>query len=145
MSSDLEGRCFVKKGNVLYPVDFAASELLATIPEGKEVVVVIRQHRNPKALRWFFAMLRTVCQATGLWATEENLLNALKFETGHCELQMKLDGSECLVAKSISFPKMKEDEFNAFKERSLDLLATKVLGCDPAELMEEVDRTQRAA
>lgn len=145
MSSDLEGRCFVKKGNALRPADFAADEFMAAIPDGKEVTVIVRRPRSAIHHRWFFALLRKVCENTGLWASEEELLSALKLATGHCDRQMTLDGSVYLVPKSIAFSSLSEDEFNIFKERCLHLLATKVLGCDPATLLEEVDKTQRAA
>lgn len=144
--SDLDGRAFTRRGNSLVPSDFAADELLHSIPEGKEVMVTIRRPRSVMHQRWFFALLRIVCENTGhLWYDESDLLDALKRAVGYTEHCMDIDGSSYERPKSISFSTLSEDEFRIFKDKCLDVLATKVLGCDPVELMNEVDSTQKRA
>lgn len=144
--SDLNGRCFVRKRNTLVPADFAAAEMLDGIPEGSEIIVKIRRPRNPACHRWFFALLRIVCENTGyLWYDEEDLLDALKRAVGHTEHCLDIDGGSYEKPKSISFSAMTEDQFRVFKDKCLDVLATKVLGCSPEELMNETDSTQKRA
>ncbi len=140
--SDLDGRCFIRRGNTLVPADFAADEFLAEIPEGREILVSARRARSPQHHRWFFAMLRKVVDNTEQWQTEDELLDALKLATGHTERRMTIGGEPYLAPRSISFAAMPEGAFTRFRKRACFILATKVLGCSPEELMGETDRTQ---
>jgi hypothetical protein len=140
--TDLDGRCFVRKGNALYPADFAADELLASIPEGKEVIITTRRPRNPAFHRWFFAKLRKVVENTERWVDEEDLLWDLKVRVGHVRRRIDgLTGREIIEPKSINFAAMGEDQFRRFSNRCDDVLAP-VLGVDPNVLMDEVKHTQ---
>lgn len=139
--SDLEGRCFRRAGNTLVPVDFAADEMLAEIPEGKEVVVTYRKPRSPLHHRWFFAMLRKVCEATGRWHDEDELLDAVKLATGHVRRVQRLDGEVILMPRSINFASMPEGPFTRFKNRALFVIG-QATGVDPETLMRETNATQ---
>lgn len=141
--SDLDGRCFVKRGNTLVAADFAADEFMAGIPNGREVIVSVRRPRSPQHHRWFFALLRKVVDNSEQWQSEEDLLDDLKIATGHAERRVNiLTGEVQLCAKSINFASMPEDPFARFKSRCLYVLG-RVLGIDPVTLMEETDATQR--
>lgn len=142
--SDLDGRCFVKKCGALVPADFAADELLAEIPEGKEVVITIRRPRSPPHHRWFFALLRRVCEATGRWHDEDELLDAVKLATGHVRRVQRMDGDVILMPRSINFASMPEGPFTRFRKRALWVIG-QATGIDPEALMEETDKTQRRA
>jgi hypothetical protein len=142
--SDLDGRCFVKKDGKLVPADFAADELLAEIPEGKEVVITIRRPRSPLHHRWFFACLRKVCEATGRWHDEDELLDAVKLATGHVRRVQRLDGEVLILPRSINFASMPEGPFTRFKKRAMWVIG-QATGVDPETLMEETDKTQRRA
>lgn len=142
--SDLDGRCFVKKGGALVPADFAADELLAELTEGKEVVITIRRPRSPPHHRFFFALLRKVCEATGRWHDEDELLDALKLATGHVRRVQRMDGEVILMPRSINFASMPEGPFARFKKRALWVIG-QATGIDPETLMEETDKTQRRA
>ena len=140
--SDLNGRAFIRRGGALVPADFAAEEFLAGIKEGKEVLVSVRLARSVPHHRWFFALLRKVVENSERWSTEEDLLDDLKLATGHIARRANLlTGEVSAVAKSINFASMPEDEFIRFRDRCLHVLG-KVLGVDPATLMEEVNKTQ---
>lgn len=143
--SDLDGRCFVRRGNTLIPADFAADELVSKIPEGKEIMVTIRKPRSPQHHRWFFALLRIVVENTDIWKNEEELLEALKIDVGHTKQIVTLDGEVVFQPDSINFASMDEVKFNEFRKSSCDALAQKILHCHPDELMKEVDATQRKA
>ena len=141
--SDLDARCFVKRGNTLVPADFAADEFLSGIPDGREILVSVRRPRSPQHHRWFFALLRKVVENSEHWSSEEDLLDDLKLMTGHFTRRVNLlTGDICLVAKSINFASMPEDPFRRFKDRALFVLS-KVLGVDPLQLMEETNATQK--
>lgn len=139
--TDLDARCFIKRGVGLFAADFAAEEFLAEIKDGREVLVTIRRPRSPAHHRWFFSMLRLVVSNTDYWQTEEELLDALKLATGHVRRIMKLDGEIILLPLSISFAAMGEDAFIRFRKRSVHVLC-RALGWDPQALMDETDATQ---
>jgi len=129
-------------GGALVPADFNADDTIHDIPEGAEVLVSIRQPRNPKHHRWFFALLRKVIDNTdGRWKNEEELLFALKMATGHCEPSPALTGEVVLFPKSISFASMGELAFKSFVARCLDEIHLN-LGIDPDLLMDEVNQEQ---
>lgn len=143
--SDLDGRNFLRRGNTLVPADLAAEEFLSEIADGREVMVTVRKARSPQHHRWFFALLRKAAENSDDFGSEDELLDALKLATGHCERRMKLDGSMYLAPKSINFASMDQTAFKRFYNRCAFLLATKILGCTPEELMGEIDATQRRA
>lgn len=143
--SDLSARCFVRKGNALVPADFAADEFLREIGEGREVMISVRKARSPQHHRFFFAMLRKVCENSDQWPSEEALLDDLKIAVGHRETHVNsLTGETAVRAKSINFASMEEFAFRRFVKRCCFVLA-KAIGVDPQSLMEEADQTQRKA
>jgi len=141
--ADLEGRCFVRRGRTLVPRDSAADDLLDTIGDGKEVILIVRKARSPGHHRWFFKLLRTVVQNSDDFNDEEELLDAVKHATGHVERRMMLDGSAYIAPRSINFAGMDELKFRRFVDRALFVLS-RALGFDPVELMREVDAEQKA-
>lgn len=139
--TDINARCFWRDGNALKPVDIHADEWLGTLPYHKELLISVRQPRSPRHHRWYFAMLRKVVRATGTWRNEAELLDAIKLDLGHYELRRDITGRVYQAPRSISFAKMKQDEFKLFAERSIDAIAT-ATGIDPEALMREVEEEQ---
>ena len=139
--TDLDGRAFVRRGNALYPVDVHADEFLASLPEGKEMLVTIRRPRSPHHHRWWFALLHKVVSNSERWNDEEELLDVLKIAVGHTKPVELLDGTIYRLPKSISFSSMGEDVFQRFTKRALYVLG-KMTGIDPETLMEETRATQ---
>lgn len=135
---DLSAHAFTRHGSTLSPSDQFAEEALRELPEGKEVHVTWRRVRNVSHHRFFFAMLRKVCEATGKWNDEEDLLDAIKLATGHTHKIMTLNGEMLVLPKSISFANMDESAFTRFKERAMYVIA-EATGIDPVTLMEEVE------
>ena len=134
---DLDGKAFRRQGNSLVPSDEYAAEWLGRIKEGKEVLVTARRSRSVAHHRRFFKLLSRVIDNSDYWQTVDELLDALKLASGHAERRMKLDGTPYLAPKSINFASLDEEEFKRFEERCRYLLATKVLGYDPEELMKD--------
>lgn len=138
---DLDGRCFLRRGNTLVPADIHAEAFLHAVPDGKEMVISAHIPRNPKFHRWFFAMLHKVCENREDWTDEDELLDAIKHAVGHVQRRMRLDGSVQMVPRSIAFESMGEDHFRRFVKRALYVLQIQ-FGIDGQALMEEVDREQ---
>lgn len=143
--SELDARCFVKRGNTLVPADFAADEMLADIKDGREVMITMRRARNPSHHRWFFSLLHKVVQNTEMWADEQDLLDDLKEATGLCTRRINpFTKRETVRHGGINFAAMDETKFSRWKKRALWLLSD-TLGWDAESLMAETDETQRAA
>ena len=134
---DLSARAFARRGNTLVPADYAAQELLERLPEGREILILIRRVRSAKHHRWYFALLDKVVKATDRWRSVDDLLDALKFELGLTEMRSDLFGNRYRAPKSVSWVKMSEDEFRPFAERSIEAIAM-ATGIDPTDLMREV-------
>ncbi len=139
--SDLDGRVFVKDGNVLRPADVHADEFMREIPQGKRVLLSFRKPRNPDHHRFFFAMLKRVCEATGRWDDPESLLEVLKLSVGHVSPVQRLNGETLLLPKSIAFASMDQEAFRRFVDRCVYVLADQ-LGIDAKRMMDEVDQEQ---
>lgn len=134
--SDLEGRCFQVRGHALWPADAAADEFLAGIPEGREVMVVIRRPRSPSHHRLFFGLLRKVVENSDLWQDEDELLDAVKIAVGHTKPVQLLDGTIERRPRSISFASMGQDAFSRFFNRAAFILG-QFLGVSPETLIAE--------
>jgi hypothetical protein len=141
--TDLNARAFIKRGNTLVPADVFADEMLAEIPNNREVLLTVRRPRSPASHRWFFALLRKVVHASDQWVDEEDLLDDLKDATGHVHPDAinPLTGHVRRKTRSINFAAMGEDKFRRFRDRCIYVLCRR-LGYDPLVLMEEVDATQ---
>lgn len=155
--TDLEARCFKKVRNPatgrsgLVPLDEPADDLMASLPDGKEVLVTIRRARNPKHHRLLWALLKTVVENTDRWPDERALLDSLKLETGLFEARIAFNGVPFAVPSSISFAAMDQQRFSEWYEKAITILARDVLSIAPEALRAEVEAmiephgTRRAA
>ena len=142
--TDIDGRAFKRVGNTLVAVDFAADELFTSIPEGKEVLVTIRQARSVHHHRWFFALLRKVVSNSDRWNDEQELLDVVKIAVGLTKPVVLYDGTVYRRPRSISFSSMSQDVFQRFTKRALYVLG-QMTGVDPETLMAETNATQPPA
>lgn len=136
--SDLDARCFVKRGHVLVPADIMADEFMATIRDGREIMVTPRRPRNPKHHKLLFAALKLTIDNTDKWPSVEVLLDDLKVITGLFETRINaLTGIPYIKAKSISFAAMSQDEFGPWFDRATIKLA-EAIGVEHQELLAEI-------
>ena len=143
---DLDGRGFFRQRGAFVPADFAAEEMLASVPLKREGLLSMRRPRSPLHHRWFFALMRKVIETMPdgrqRWTDEKALLKMLKLEVGHVDPVWRLDGTGEFPPAAINFASMSEDEFIPFRDQCLSVLAGEILHCDPLDLMREVDATQ---
>jgi hypothetical protein len=144
--TDLDARAFRKRDGALIPVDEAASEMLAAIKDGQEVLVTIRKARSPEHHRFFFAMLHQLVRATGRWSDEAHALDDLKQRVGHVTRRIDgFTGHEIREPRSINFGAMDELAFGRFTARCRYVIA-RDLGIDVDEMMaDQPQRNRRAA
>lgn len=76
-------------------------------------------------------------KVTGKWASPENLHRDIKMTLGYREQTINLRSGEItLVPDSIALDKMDHDEFCAFMNQAMELLADHV-GFDPLAFLQE--------
>jgi hypothetical protein len=140
MSNELRSRIFVKRGSALVPGDADAAMGFAKMKEGAGYLVSVHRPRNLMHHRKLFALLNLVQDNTDKWPTVETLLDDLKISTGLFETRINaVTGIPYVVAKSISFASMPQDEFEQWFERAVDLISKQVLEMDRAYLLAEIE------
>lgn len=139
-------------GDTLIPADEAAEKLLASLKPGEGVSVEAKRVRNVQFHRKFFSLLRLGFDS---WEPEEPRTwrgEALRKDfdafrkdvlilSGYFDAHYGVDGSVSLEARSISFSKCDEHEFEAVYQGVLDVLWSRVLsqaGYTSPEHVEEV-------
>jgi Protein of unknown function (DUF1367). len=137
---ETRSRIFVRRGNALVPGDVKAAEALAKMKEGTGYLVNIHRPRNLIHHRKLFALLNLVQENTDRWPTVETLLDDLKVATGLFETRINaVSGLPYVVAKSISFASMTQDEFEDWFDKAVDIVCRQVLDMDRGELMAEIE------
>lgn len=144
--ADLDGYCFIRRGDKLVPADIHAEDWLREIKDGKEIIVSGRKARNVKHHRLFFALLKKFQENAEGWGDVdlEDILDAVKFQLGYVRRVRRLDGEFEHRPRSISFASMDQVTFDRFFERAAYHLAIH-LGTDPEALIAEVKSQQKAA
>lgn len=126
-------------GGVLKCTNDADYEKLKVIKAGKFIEVDIRQKRNLKFHKKFFALIKLVFDNQEIFNNQDHLRKELVKEAGFYELYRALDGTQIAIAKSISFGSMSESEFSDLYNRVLDVVV-KYFHFDKQEIMDEIER-----
>lgn len=129
----------------LVPADDAAEAALSKIAFGADVQVEIKQPRNIKHHRKFWALANLVAENQEHYETAEQVVAALKAATGHCDWFPMKDGEHMVaIPKSIAFHKMDQIEFNQFYDRCIAVIARHFLpGVQGDALRSEVEELLR--
>ena len=103
----------IRQGQRLAAADFISLEALESIREkGEETVTAsIRRNRNPAHHRKLWALIGAVFPHQTQYATQHDLLNALKVATGYFETGVTIDKIPFMIPKSISFASMAQTPF----------------------------------
>jgi len=140
MASELRSRVFIKQNGGLFPADADAEEAFGKMRDGARYLVNLHRPRNVDHHRKLFAVLNVVQDNSDRWPTTETLLEDLKMSTGLFETRVNsLTGIPYVVAKSISFSSMSQDEFEQWFNRAVDLICKQVLQMDKEYLLEIID------
>lgn len=135
MATDLT---FIKTaGGQLAPADQHALEYVAKLPLGRPVLVNIIKHRNPAFHRKFFALLNLAYESWEPVDTQfkgervqknfEQFRNDVTVLAGHYDTTVTLRGDVRLVAKSISFGRMSQDEFEVLYSSVCNVILSRIL------------------
>lgn len=129
--------CLTRTPAGLVPADVAASEWLQRIGVGKPVNATVRQPRNGKFHRKFFAML-DVAYSNHEWPEIETKWGKVRtssglfrkyviVKAGHYEADLTPRGEVRAEPKSISWAKMDEAEFSRLYSDVLDVILAEFL------------------
>lgn len=107
--------------------DQFSADALLNMDKGKVYKAEISMPRNLAFHRKFFALMKLVFDAQDRYATEDDLLDALKIATGHAEIHHVKKGLAVYRTKSISFAKMDEPNFRKFWDKCVMHICTEIL------------------
>jgi len=130
-----------KQLGTLRPVDDAGTDALRKIGNGELVMIEMKRPRNVKHHRMFWALMTLVHENMDgdRYPTVEDLVAAIKIAAG---LRTRIElpnGDVGFIPGSIAFSKMDQTAFDAFYDRTCDLIAKHFLpGVTSAELKREV-------
>lgn len=110
----------------LEPVDEAGQEAMRNLRHGETIKITISRPRNVQHHRKFFALCSIVHANQEHYSSVEQVVAALKVATGHCDFVVTQKGWTA-IPRSISFAKMDQTEFNAFYEKCVDYVVTKII------------------
>lgn len=120
--------------------DDAASEVLRKLAPGDVVRVDVQRPRSHKNLRRWFALCRLLHENCEQFTSPELAHGWLKIMAGHAvQIVSKTTGEVYLIADSISFGRLDEDEFQAIWQRAMKAVVEHVMpGITEPELEYEI-------
>lgn len=124
----------------LRPVDEAGQEALQKLANGATVMVELKQPRNARHHRLYWALMSVVCQNQERYPDTYTLHSAIKIAAGiRTEFELP-NGVKGYIPGSVSFSKMDQTEFSAFYDKVCDLVAKHFLpGVTSEQLKREVE------
>lgn len=114
---------FRRRGEALVPDMDMDAKALDGIAQGELVRVEIKEFRNAKRHRLYWAMLHDILEATDSALSVHRLHEIVKLKTGLVEVVCLPDGTPIALPGSIAFDKISEPEFVAFLEKAQQFLA----------------------
>lgn len=110
----------------LRPIDDIGREWLAR-KHGKTVKVEVKEPRNAKQLRLYWALVNMIFPHQSRYLTPKKLSSALKKAVGAYDEIECLDGTKITEVHSISYQAMGQEEFQVFMDRVMEVIVTVVI------------------
>jgi hypothetical protein len=130
----------MREGQRLSAADPISLEGIESLRQKETVTAAIRRNRNPAHHRKLWALIAAVFPHQQHYATQQDLLNALKVATGYFETGKTIDGIPFMIPKSISFASMSQTPFEQWYERVVDVILTRILpSVNRDELVDQVN------
>lgn len=128
----------------LRPANAWSEELLAELPQGKILKVVITQPRNLTFHNKFFALLSVLYPHQSYYPTMRKFRKAVLIALGYCEETTLPSGKVMVEPDSMAWNKMEEPEFDALMKRFFELAETRILpGISHADVKREWEEVMR--
>ena len=130
---------FRKNGGALWPTDERGQAALAKTRDGDLVTVEVKRSRNLQHFKLYWSLIHRLYDNQERYASPETLSDAFKICAGLSETFVLPSGQVVHRPGSISFGKMKDDDFREFWERFVKVVCEKVLpNADSADLERDV-------
>lgn len=117
----------VREGSKLAAADPLSAESIAGLKHGETLTATIRRQRNPAHHRKWWALVGVVFEHQTLYATQQDLNNAIKIACGYFESGKTIEGMPWTQPKSISYAAMDQTSFEQFYNRAVDVILTRIL------------------
>jgi hypothetical protein len=115
-----------RDARTLAAVDQEGLDLLARIKGNRDVVVEVKQARNPRHHRLLWAMLKLIADHTDRFPSTAAALTALKVACGEVDPVIDpVSGEVFWTTRSIAFESMSQVEFAAFFDRAVNIVANR--------------------
>lgn len=105
-----------RNGDNLTPADSESAAIFSRVPFGSPVHVEVKQPRNGKQMRLYWALCQRIANAVG--ADAEGVSDLIKLRTGHVHIVSTKKGIE-RFPRSISFAKMDGTSFSEFLDKAI--------------------------
>lgn len=117
------------------------SELLSSIPFGREFTATLTQKRSQRQNRFYWGLLGKIVDNHPFYRDSKPLHLWIKKRLGYVEKIIFHDGTMSEEVSSTAFDKMDGFEFRPFMDQALEVLCSEVLpGVTRRELLAEVER-----
>lgn len=129
----------VKTLTGLLPSNRTSEETMQKLKTGQEYMVEVKQPRNLKHHKKFFALINLVFQNQERYSSEDELLDMIKIAAGHVNVRVSPSGQEYKVPMSINFASMGQDAFDKFYQSVVDVVVKYFIpGLDESALKREL-------
>ena len=108
--------------NTLIPSTDESAEVFSKLEDGEEIIVTYKKHRNVGNHKRLFSMLQGVVHNSDKYKNVNNLLDVIKFKSGHFDTIVTHKSDIVYVPKSINFASMGEDKFQEFFSKAIDIV-----------------------
>lgn len=110
------------------------------VRDGREVMLTFHTARNPGQHRLLFSMLNFVLEHSDMFDNKDTALVALKIATGLVDTYVDEKGRCFFIPRSIAFESLPQDEFAAFFERAIHVIADRWMpaGTTPEDVRGEL-------
>jgi hypothetical protein len=129
-----------RRGSALIPVMEVDVEVIASIPEGKDVFVSPKHRRNPRHHRLAWALAEKLAEMVG-FPDREDAMDFLKIKARHVKTIMDpRTGQIEVVPKSISWASLDQRAFGRIFNRMVWVICNDIIpGTDETALRAEVE------
>lgn len=122
----------------LIPSDQPSWDALKKKKVGSTIATETKRARSPQHHRKFWAVMNAVFENQQTkFPDVDSMVDAIKIEIGHADIQLRLSGESVLIPRSISFHDCDQDKFNEFYKKAIDCVCEFIIpGATPEEVNE---------
>jgi hypothetical protein len=130
-----------REGQHLVPVDEVSAGEVWTIPEKRDVLVMVKTPRNVRQFKLAWALAQKVSEAVDFLHDREDAMDWLKIKARHVRmLQNPRTKQVAIIPKSIAFASLSQDAFNRIFNRMVWVVCNEIIpGLQEGSLRAELE------